>query len=93
VQPIAQHEHWQVDFSYINIGGIFHFLCAVLDGCSPMIVAWNIRSAMRKIDSEIVLQKARETYPEARPRIITDQGPHFKGREFKSFIAQWQAMS
>jgi transposase InsO family protein len=56
-----------------------------------MIVAWDIRSTMREIDSEIVLQKARETYPEARPRIITDQGSQFKSREFKSFIAQWQA--
>jgi len=91
VQPIAPHEHWHVDFSYLNIGGIFYFLCAVLDGCSRMIVAWDIRSTMREIDSEIVLQKARETYPEARPRIITDQGSQFKSREFKSFIAQWQA--
>jgi putative transposase len=72
VQPIAPHEHWHVDFSYLNIGGIFYFLCAVLYGCSRMIVAWDIRSTMREIDSEIVLQKARETYPEARPRIITD---------------------
>jgi transposase InsO family protein len=56
-----------------------------------MIVAWDIRSTMRDIDSEIVLQKARETSPEARPRIITDQGSPFKRREFKSFLAQWQA--
>jgi putative transposase len=91
VQPLAPHEHWHVDFSYLNIGGVFYFLCAVLDGCSRMIVAWDIRTTMREIDSEIVLQKAREAYPEARPRIITDQGSQFKSREFKSFIAQWQA--
>lgn len=91
VQPLAPHEHWHVDFSYLNIGGVFYFLCAVLDGCSRMIVAWDIRTTMREIDSEIVLQKAREAYPEARPRIITDQGSQFKSREFKSFINQWQA--
>ncbi len=91
VQPLAPHEHWHVDFSYLNIGGVFYFLCAVLDGCSRMIVAWDIRTTMREIDSEIVLQKAREAYPEARPRIITDQGSQFKSREFKSFISQWQA--
>lgn len=56
-----------------------------------MILAWDIRPTMREIDAEIVLQKAREAYPEARPRIITDQGSQFKGREFKAFIAQWQA--
>lgn len=91
VQPISPHEHWHIDFSYLNIGGIFYFLCAVLDGCSRMIVAWDIRPTMREVDSEIVLQKARETYPEACPRIISDQGSQFKSREFKSFIAQWQA--
>lgn len=91
VQPLAVHEHWHVDFSYLNIGGVFYFLCAVLDGCSRMIVAWDIRPTMREIDSEIVLQQAREAYPEARPRIITDQGSQFKSREFKAFIAQWQA--
>lgn len=91
VQPLEIHEHWHVDFSYLNIGGVFYFLCAVLDGCSRMIVAWDIRPTMREIDSEIVLQKAREAYPEARPRIITDQGSQFKSREFKAFIALWQA--
>jgi len=91
VQPLVPHEHWHVDFSYLNIGGIFYFLCAVLDGCSRSIVAWDIRPTMREIDSEIVLQKAREAYPEARPRIITDQGSQFKSREFKSFLSQWQA--
>jgi transposase InsO family protein len=91
VQPLAPHEHWHVDFSYLNIGGVFYFLCAVLDGCSRMIVAWDIRPTMREIDSEIVLQKAREAYPNARPRIITDQGSQFKSREFKTFISQWQA--
>ena len=91
VQPLAPHEHWHVDFSYLNIGGVFYFLCAVLDGCSRMIIAWDIRPSMREIDSEIVLQKAREAYPHARPRIITDQGSQFKSREFKTFISQWQA--
>jgi transposase InsO family protein len=91
VKPLAPHEHWHVDFSYLNIGGVFYFLCAVLDGCSRMIVAWDIRPSMREIDSEIVLQKAREAYPHARPRIITDQGSQFKSREFKTFISQWQA--
>lgn len=91
VQPLNPHEHWHIDFSYLNIGGIFNFLYAVLDCCSRMIVVWDIRPTMREVDSEIVLQKARETYPTACPRIISDQGSQFKSREFKSFIAQWQA--
>ena len=91
VQPLAPHEHWHIDFSYLNIGGTFYFLCCVLDGCSRMVLAWDIRPAMREIDAEIVVQQARERYPDARPRIISDQGSQFKSREFKSFITLWQA--
>jgi putative transposase len=91
VQPLAPHEHWHVDFSYINIGGTFYFLCCVLDGCSRAILAWDIRPSMTALDAEIVVQMAHERYPKARPRIITDQGPQFKSREFKTFLTLWQA--
>lgn len=91
VQPTVPHEHWHVDFSYLNIGGIFYFLCCALDGCSRAVVAWDIRLTMCEHDGEVVLQRAREKYPEAKPRVISDQGAQFKGREFKAFVAQWQA--
>ena len=41
---------------------------------------------MREADVEIVLQRARERYPDARPRIISDNGPQFVARDFKEFI-------
>src|SRR5580658_591766 len=40
---------------------------------------------------EIVLQKAREKHPQARPRIISDNGPQFIAKDFKEFIRLWQA--
>ena len=40
VQPLAPHEHWHVDISYINVAGTFLFLCGVLDGCSRYITRW-----------------------------------------------------
>jgi putative transposase len=91
VQPLCPHEHWHIDFSYLNLGGTFYFLCVVLDGCSRMVLSWDIRPTMREVDAEIVVQKARESYPEARPRLISDQGSQFKSREFKAFITLWQA--
>ncbi len=90
VQPLAPHEHWHVDFSYVNIGGTFYYLCSVLDGCSRAILAWDIRPQMQEADAEIVLQRAREAHPQARPRIITDNGPQFVARDFKDFIRLWQ---
>lgn len=91
VQPLAPHAHWHTDFSYLNIGGIFYFLCGVLEGCSRAILAWAIRLTMCEQDAQIVIQRAREAHPEAKPRLITDQGGPYKARECKTFINQWQA--
>jgi hypothetical protein len=41
---------------------------------------------MREADVEIVLQRAREKFPDAHPRIITDNGPQFIARDFHEFI-------
>jgi len=35
---------------------------------------------------EIILQRAREKYPQEHPRIISDNGPQFIARDFKEFI-------
>ncbi len=86
VQPLAPHEHWHVDVSYINICGTFYYLCSVLDGCSRFIVQWDIRESMTEADIEIVLERAKEAYPDARPRIISDNGPQFIAKDFKEFI-------
>ena len=41
---------------------------------------------MEETDIEIILQKAKEKFPEARPRIISDNGPQFIAKDFKEFI-------
>ena len=90
VQPLAPHDHWHIDFSYVNVGGTFYYLCSVLDGCSRYVVAWDIRQAMKEADAELVLQRGREQYPQARPQIISDNGPQFLAKDFKEFLRLWQ---
>lgn len=85
-QPLRGHEHWHIDISYINIRGTFYYLCSILDGYSRFIIHWEIRERMTEADVEIILQRARELYPEAHPRIISDNGPQFLARDFKEFI-------
>jgi putative transposase len=85
-QPSAAHEHWHIDVSYINISGTFYYLCRVLDGYSRCLVHWELRASMTEAEIEIVLQRAREKYPDARPRIISDNGPQFLARDFREFI-------
>ncbi len=85
-QPDAAHRHWHVDVAYLNISGTFVFLCSILDGFSRLIVHWEIRTQMTEADIEIILQRGRERFPDARPRIISDNGPQFIARDFKEFI-------
>ena len=41
---------------------------------------------MKESDVETILQRAKEKFPDARPRIISDNGPQFIARDFKAFI-------
>jgi transposase InsO family protein len=85
-QPLAPHDHWHVDISYVNVCGTFYYLVSVLDGYSRYLVHWELRESMKEADVEIVLQRAREAFPEETPRIITDNGPQFIAKDFKEFI-------
>ena len=86
VQPLQPHDHWHIDISYLNLAGTFYYMGSILDGQSRAIIHWEIREAMKEVDVEIILQRAREKYPDAHPRIITDNGPQFIARDFKEFI-------
>ena len=85
-QPLEPHKHWHIDISYLNICGTFYYLCSILDGYSRYIVHWEIRETMKESDVEIILQRARECFPETRPRIISDNGPQFLAKDFKEYI-------
>jgi putative transposase len=85
-QPLQPHQHWHIDISYINVCGTFYYLCSVLDGYSRYIVRWDLRESMKESDVEVVLQRAKEKFVEAKPQIISDNGPQFIARDFKEFI-------
>lgn len=85
-QPPHPHQHWHIDVSHINISGTFYYLRSVLDGYSRAIIHWELRESMTEAEIEIILEGAKEKYPEAKPRIISDNGPQFIARDFKEFI-------
>jgi putative transposase len=85
-QPLAPHKHWHIDIAYVNVASTFFYLCTILDGYSRAVVHWELRESMREAEVEIIVQRAREQVPEARPRIISDNGPQFIARDFKSFL-------
>lgn len=86
VQPLRPHEHWHIDVSYLNLGGTFFYLAAVLDGYSRYIVHWEIHESMTERQIEMIIERARERFPGVNPRIISDNGPQFIARDFKEYV-------
>ena len=75
-----------IDISYLNVAGTFYYLCSILDGCSRVIVHWEVREAMKEADIERLIERARELHPGVSPRIISDNGPQFIAGDFKNYI-------
>ena len=88
VQPTRAHEHWHIDISHLNLCGTFYYVCSILDGFSRAIVHWEIRERMTEADVETIIQRAREAYPGHQTRIISDSGPQFVARDFKTFVRE-----
>jgi transposase InsO family protein len=41
---------------------------------------------MKETEVEIILERAKEKYPDVKPRIISDNGPQFIAKDFKDYI-------
>lgn len=87
-QPQGPNRHWHVDISYINVKGTFLFLITVLDGYSRKVIHHELRTTMQQYDIQITLQRAMEKYPEARPRLISDNGKQFQAKELKEYLRE-----
>jgi len=85
-QPLKPHQHWHIDIAYLNVSGTFYYLCSILDGMSRSIVHWEIRESMTEAEVEVIIERARDKYPNAKPRIISDNGPQFIAKDFKAYI-------
>ena len=85
-QPLRPHQHWHIDVAYLNVSGTFYYLCSILDGMSRSIVHWEIRESKKEAEIECIIERARDKFPGAKPRIISDNGPQFVARDFKAYI-------
>ena len=86
-QPKAVHEQWHIDFSYIRIGGAFYYFLGILDGYSRRLLNWRLCRDMEGINADVLVMQTKEMYPEANPRLISDNGSQFVSRDFKELLA------
>ena len=54
-----------------------------MDGYRRKILSWGLYQRMEGVWAEIEVTKAKERYPYAKPRIITDNGSQFISKDFK----------
>lgn len=85
-QPDKFNEHWHIDIKYVNFKGTFLFLISIIDGYTRYIVHHELRTHMQESDVEIVVQRAVEKYPNAKPRLISDNGTQFISKDFASYM-------
>lgn len=85
-QPLTIHEQWHTDISYIRIQSVFYYFVSVMDGFSRKILVWDLFITMEQLTVEIIMMRAKELYPEAKPRLITDNGSQFIAKDFKELL-------
>jgi transposase InsO family protein len=87
-QPLAVHEQWRIDFSYIKIQNSFYYFLGILGGYSRKMLAWGLCKNMGGLNAEILVAETKETYPQAvSPRLISDNGSRFISKDFEEPLA------
>ena len=78
---------WVCDFTYVKVGGKFHYICAILDLYARKVIACRVGS---KIDRFLAIDTLRDA---VRLRGVskgvmfhTDQGSQFTSRDFRKVI-------
>jgi transposase InsO family protein len=85
-KPQYVHHHWHTDIAYIKINGVFYFLIMMLDGYSRYMLGWELMTDMLSGSVELFVQKIKDKYPFAKPKLINDNGSQFISLEFKKLL-------
>lgn len=85
-KPDNVHHHWHTDIAYIKIHGVFYFLIMVLDGYSRFLLGWDLMTDMLGSSVESFIQRVKEKYPFAKPKLIHDNGGQFISHDFKRLL-------
>jgi putative transposase len=88
IQPEYPHQEWHTDIKYVLHEGNYVYFISVLDGYSRYSLHHELRLTMTELDAELIVQKALDKYPNAKPKVISDNGSQYKSREFRKFIRE-----
>ena len=89
LKPTSPNQRWHTDIMYLWVEGGWYFFVGVLDGYSRYLVHGELLASMRADDVTLVVQRALEKVPGAKPDIVSDHGSQFTSKDFTpvSFIS------
>jgi len=90
--PVAPHEDWMVDITYIPIQAIDWYLIVFLDVYSRYIVGWELSSGMTWRDVQRVIDFGMEDWglrdSHVKPRLHNDNGSQLKAKELRQWLRE-----
>lgn len=89
-KPTVPNQRWHTDIMYLWLSGRWYFFVGVIDGYSRYLVHWELLTTMKAEDITLVMQRALEKQPQAKPEIVHDNGSQFTGKEFKKLIQRFK---
>jgi putative transposase len=89
-KPTSPNQRWHTDIMYLWLAGRWYFFVGVIDGYSRYLVHWELLTTMKAEDITLVVQRALEKYPSAKPEIVHDNGSQFTSKEFKKLIQRFK---
>lgn len=85
-QPGKPYQELHTDIKYVYVLGTFLFLITVMNGYSRYILHHELRFNMTEYDVELTVQKSLEKYPNESPKLISDNEPQNKARDFEKYL-------
>jgi putative transposase len=89
-KPTGPNQRWHTDIMYLWLAGRWYFFVGVIDGYSRYLVHWELLTTMKAEDITLVVHRALEKYPSAKPEIVHDNGSQFTSKEFKKLIQRFK---
>jgi putative transposase len=91
-KPERPHDQWHTDIMYLWVHSRWYFFVGVLDAWSRYLVHWELLETVSAQDVTAVLQSALKKYRGVKPRIVSDNGPQFKSRDFRHLLKEFSLL-
>jgi putative transposase len=91
-KPMGPHEQWHTDIMYLWVHSRWYFFVGVIDAWSRYLVHWDLLESVSAQDVTAVLQSALKKYPGVKPRIVSDNGPQFKSKDFRQLLKEFSLL-